>query len=343
MPRRLLVLLLVGWLSLSACLPAPTPPVLKIGLVAPFEGRYRSVGYDAVYAARLAVREINAAGGVGGYALALVAFDDGGTVEGAEAAARALLVDEAVVAVLGHYRPLSSAAAQPLYGEGGLPFLSIGALLPTAAGTWQLMPSPTAFAEALVEATGKEGMVALWAEGDTPLRRAVASRLAEAGLGPARETEARGIISLLPPVQTGERLVAVRLPAVGTTSLLADDFAAVAGKAAQGTVIITPYPLPRDVAGTERWREAYVGIGPHVPEPGPYALPTYEAVYLVAAAIESAARQGEVDRASVAAALPAVVREGYLGRIAWDVDGRWCAPRLYRYRWMASGPRLDLP
>ena len=49
-------------LSLSAC--ASTQPVIKIGLVAPFEGRFRAIGYEAVYAARLAIREINARGGV---------------------------------------------------------------------------------------------------------------------------------------------------------------------------------------------------------------------------------------------------------------------------------------
>ena len=59
---------------LSGC--ASVKPVVKIGLVAPFEGRARAVGYDAIYAARLAVREANAAGGIGGYRLAVVALDD---------------------------------------------------------------------------------------------------------------------------------------------------------------------------------------------------------------------------------------------------------------------------
>jgi len=44
---------------LTAC-SASTQPVVKIGLVAPFEGRYRPIGYEAIYAARLAIREINA-------------------------------------------------------------------------------------------------------------------------------------------------------------------------------------------------------------------------------------------------------------------------------------------
>ncbi|MCJ7548609.1 MAG: ABC transporter substrate-binding protein, partial [Anaerolineae bacterium] len=59
-------------------LPKPLPGIVKVGLVAPFEGSYRHVGYDAVYAARLAVREINAAGGIAGRQLELVAYDDRG-------------------------------------------------------------------------------------------------------------------------------------------------------------------------------------------------------------------------------------------------------------------------
>ena len=64
-------------LFLSAC-SASTQPVVKIGLVAPFEGRYRPIGYEAIYAARLAIREINARGGINGHRIELVALDDRG-------------------------------------------------------------------------------------------------------------------------------------------------------------------------------------------------------------------------------------------------------------------------
>jgi ABC-type branched-subunit amino acid transport system substrate-binding protein len=77
---------------LTACVPA-LPRVIKIGLAAPFEGRYRSIGYDAIYAARLAVREINAAGGVNGWQLELVAYDDRADLEMSRAAARNLLTE----------------------------------------------------------------------------------------------------------------------------------------------------------------------------------------------------------------------------------------------------------
>jgi len=110
-------------LILSAC--ASTQPVIKIGLVAPFEGRYRAIGYEAIYAARLAIREINAHGGVNGYRIELVALDDRGEVERATEAARQLIIDPQVVVVIGHYRPTTTAAALSAYCADSLPVVAI--------------------------------------------------------------------------------------------------------------------------------------------------------------------------------------------------------------------------
>ncbi|MBP8000931.1 MAG: ABC transporter substrate-binding protein [Chloroflexi bacterium] len=108
----------------TAC--ASTPPVVKIGLVAPFEGRDRSLGYDVIYSARLAVREMNEAGGIEGTYVALVALDDGGDVALAEATAQSLVLDPAVVVVLGHWLPETTAAAAPLYASADLPLIVPG-------------------------------------------------------------------------------------------------------------------------------------------------------------------------------------------------------------------------
>jgi ABC-type branched-subunit amino acid transport system substrate-binding protein len=124
--------LIAGWgavllgllASLGGC--ASVDPVVKIGLVAPFEGRFRPIGYDVIYSARLAVREINAAGGINGQRVALVALDDGGDPQLAYDAARTLAIDPNVVAVLGHWLPENTAAALPVYTEAGLTLLPMG-------------------------------------------------------------------------------------------------------------------------------------------------------------------------------------------------------------------------
>jgi ABC-type branched-subunit amino acid transport system substrate-binding protein len=118
-----LFLVVVLSLCLSACV--ATQPVIKIGLVAPFEGRFRAIGYEAVYAARLAIREINARGGVRGYRIELVALDDRGEAGRASEAAQQLIIDPQVVAVIGHYRPATSAAALTVYCASRVPVVAI--------------------------------------------------------------------------------------------------------------------------------------------------------------------------------------------------------------------------
>ena len=120
--RTLLFLLVLG--IISGC--HSVAPVVKVGLVAPFEGRHRDVGYDVLYSARLAVREINAAGGIDGTRVALVALDDGGNLEYARATADSLLIDPNVVAVVGHWLPETTKTAAPIYTQGSLAFLPGG-------------------------------------------------------------------------------------------------------------------------------------------------------------------------------------------------------------------------
>ncbi len=110
--------------SLIACRPAP--PVVKIGLVGPFEGQHRAIGYDAIYSARLAVRQINEMGGIGDYRLALVALDDSGDPELAAQTAASLAADPNVIAVVGHWLPETTAAGRSIYQTADLAFIAAG-------------------------------------------------------------------------------------------------------------------------------------------------------------------------------------------------------------------------
>jgi hypothetical protein len=71
---------------LSGCI-AQTQPVVKIALLAPFEGRYRDIGYQALYAARLALAESNTPH------VHLLAIDDGGSIATAKDRAQAIQND----------------------------------------------------------------------------------------------------------------------------------------------------------------------------------------------------------------------------------------------------------
>lgn len=119
-------------LLLAACCGlGSTKPTVKIGLSAPFEGLYRELGYEALYAVRLAVRERNAEGGVGQcYLVELVALNDLNEAETAVEQARKMAVDPAVLAVLGGLSA-ETARAAPEYERLGLVFLT-----PSAGMNW---------------------------------------------------------------------------------------------------------------------------------------------------------------------------------------------------------------
>ena len=110
---------------LAACsFPGSVKPTVKVGLSAPFEGLHRDLGYEVLYAVRLAVRQRNAMGGVGErYLVEFVALNDFGEAEAAVEQARKMAVDPGVLGVLGGLSPEAARAAAPEYARQGLAFL----------------------------------------------------------------------------------------------------------------------------------------------------------------------------------------------------------------------------
>ncbi|MBN1811285.1 MAG: ABC transporter substrate-binding protein [Anaerolineae bacterium] len=297
-------------LLVSCRFPGTVRPTVKIGLVAPFEGRYRYVGYDVIYAARLAVREANAAGGVDGYGVELVAYDDGADPAMAVEQARKLVVDPEVVVAVGHFRAETTAAAADAYAEAGIPLVSPGLVAPYA----------DALADELLrylEEMDLDSAALVTAGG--PLALALQR---DARVGPVVSPEdtdwlkqvlaSDTIICDAGPVTAGEVARALRDAGwggvfLGGPELAAADFAAVAGEAAEGARFVTPWPFPTDVPGSADFVASYQGMGPHVEPPGPLALPAYEAAQQVLAALErDIAAHGTPTREGLAATLAEV-------------------------------------
>jgi len=101
---------------LTGCaFPGSTRPVIKIGLIAPFEGLQRASGYQRLYGVKLALREANRAGGVTGYNIELVALNDFADPAETASQARELALDPDVRAVIGNWEPAPAEAARPVY------------------------------------------------------------------------------------------------------------------------------------------------------------------------------------------------------------------------------------
>ncbi|HXF70014.1 MAG TPA: ABC transporter substrate-binding protein, partial [Thermoflexus sp.] len=110
MERKAWLFLVMMILELTACQPVS---IVYIGLVAPFEGRDRAVGYDAIFGARLAVRAWNASHPTGPKVM-LVALDDQGDPIRAQERARQMVAYPSLIAVIGHFRPETTWAAAPI-------------------------------------------------------------------------------------------------------------------------------------------------------------------------------------------------------------------------------------
>lgn len=109
---------LAGFMLLAGCAPRSFDVTGRVALLGPFEGRYQEVGYNALYAARLAATDASLT------QVELIVIDDGGTPESAADRARALARDPLVKAVLLIGFAATSAETQTALGD--VPALIIG-------------------------------------------------------------------------------------------------------------------------------------------------------------------------------------------------------------------------
>lgn len=97
---------------------------LKIALAGPITGENAAYGDVLTKGARLAVENINRAGGIDGAQLELVLGDDQMDPRQAPLVAQRLAQDESVLAVIGHFASTNTLAAMPIYNRVGVPVLS---------------------------------------------------------------------------------------------------------------------------------------------------------------------------------------------------------------------------
>lgn len=321
---------------LASC--TSTRPTLKIGLIAPFEGVHRTLGYEVLGAVRLAVQQQNAAGGVAGYGIELAALNDDGVPATAARQVAALAADPGVVAIIGPWQMETAQAAAPALQAAGLAAI-IPAPLPDAdlalaPNAYRLFAGDDALAQALLTAipTGARletrGAAVAWS-----------SRLTI--LLPTPDPAATTVIVLTGDAEDVARQLTIS-PCVGTMTLcLAGPSAgeplvtARTGDAANGLLWVTSLTRPACDGQAADFCQAYqTATGA---APGAYAALAYDAAAVLFAAIEASAQPQRVD---VLATLGSIVRQGVSGIIRFSAQRSWeAAPaRLYR-----GGDLLEFP
>ena len=293
-------------MTLAAC-GAPRPTI-KIALVAPFEGRFREVGYDAFPAMRLALRQQIQAGGIGNYEVTFVAYNDNADPAFAERVAHNVVLDEHVMAVIGNLRADTTRAAQPVYSASGLALVApdIPAdQLPAGPLVFRLGPSTTALRSKLSESTCANAKDDVHLTGEQAYRGDVNALSAQT-------------LALLPGFQS---------PAAA--SLL--------GQSINGLCFAAASPYPRDLPSATHTLSAFADVSGGFAA-GPRSISTYDATRLILAAIRAdISAHGAPTREGVSEALRHLSYDGLLGQITFDSSNTWSAAPVWVYQYDASG------
>jgi branched-chain amino acid transport system substrate-binding protein len=333
---------------------APAADVIKIGHVAPLTGGIAHLGKDNENGARLAIEEINAAGGlkVGDktYKLDLVAEDDkADPKEGTLAAQK--IVDSGAVAVVGHLNSGTTIPASKIYSDANMAQISPSATNPK----YTEQGFKTAFR--VVANDNQQGAVLANYAADTLKAKTIA-------ILDDRTAYGQGLADVVERVakQKGIKVVAREF-----TNDKATDFNAILTKvrATKPDVVMyggmdaTAGPMAKQMSQLGMKSTFLAGDGVcspefiklagdasgmlHCSQAGEaveklakgtefvdkykkrfntdvqiYSPYSYDAVYVLAEAMK---RAGKVDRASIAAAVPATNYNGVTGNVAFDDKG----------------------
>lgn len=341
---RLLLCLIVAVMLTPACaFPRSTPPTLKIGMIAPFEGLYRPQGYAALYAVKLAIRERNRAGGVVGYGIELVALNDDGEPTAAALQARKLAVDADVVGVVGPLtRATAEAAAGPL-AEAGLAWVAPASVpdhvVRDQANAFRLFAADADLASALVGWAARQG--------SADLLLAIPEMGSFSAALNAAATAARIPVTTTVPVEGQAAVLLLGGDAAEAATILQGAQAFLKGGSigggpeAAGEAFwqrMRPFGVEMVWATSLRPRvwpsslaQGYAELAGS--ELGPAAALAYDATQVLLDAVaQDIVAHGKPGRAGVAAALARVERDGLNGLIAFDAAGSWRGAPVELYR-----------
>ena len=333
---------------------APAPAVVKIGHVAPLTGGIAHLGKDNENGARMAVDEINAAGGVdaGGtkVKLELVAEDDkADPKEGTLAAQK--LVDAGVVAVVGHLNSGTSIPASKIYSDASITQISPSATNPRyteqgfkttfrvvandnqqgavlanfaatemKAKTIAIIDDRTAYGQGLadvVERVAKEKNLKVVAREFTNDKATDFNAiLTKVRAAKPDVVMYGGMDATAGPMAKQMKQLGIKAPLLAGDGVCSPEFIKLAGDAAGVlTCSMAGEAVEKLAKGADFTAKYKAKFNQDVQVYSPYS---YDAVYVIADAIK---RAGKADRAAITAAMPATNYPGVTGTIAFDEKG----------------------
>jgi branched-chain amino acid transport system substrate-binding protein len=333
---------------------APAETVVKLGHVAPLTGGIAHLGKDNENGAKMAVDEINAAGGlkVGDktYKLELVAEDDkADPKEGTIAAQK--IVDSGAVAVVGHLNSGTSIPASKIYSDVSVTQISPSATNPKLtdqgfkttfrvvandnqqgsvlanyaitemkAKTIAIIDDRTAYGQGLadvVERVAKEKGVKVVAREFTNDKASDFSAI----LTKVRSAKPDvvmygGMDATAGPMAKQMKQLGIKAPMLAGDGVCSPEFIKLAGDASGILTCSMAGEAVEKLARGEEFKSKYKAkFNTDVQIYSPYS---YDAVYVIADAIK---RAGKAERAAITAVMPATNYSGVTGTISFDEKG----------------------
>nr|WP_233451433.1 branched-chain amino acid ABC transporter substrate-binding protein [Paraburkholderia caribensis] len=332
---------------------AHSQTVIRIGSVAPLTGGMAHVGKDNENGARLAIEEINAKGlAIGGQrvTLELDAQDDAGDPRLATQVAQKL-VDDKVVAVVGHLNSGTTIPASKIYSDAGIVQISPSATNPTYTQqgfktTYRMVGTDAQQGPALARYSASQLKVKTIAivDDSTAYGQGLADQFQKAAedLGIKvlshdatndKAVDFRAILTKIKaenpdavmvggmdptggPFARQARQLGVRAKILGGDGMCTEKLSSLAGEAAENVVCSEAgKALERMPTGAEFSTKYQKRFGEPIQIYAPFA---YDAVYIV---VDAMRRADSVDPGKVLAAMPQTNFAGVTGQTTFDSHG----------------------
>jgi len=338
-----------GALALALAGPAAAESI-KIGFHAPLTGFAAADGKSAVEGAKLAVKQINDKGGVGGKTLELVIYDDQASPKNAVPIANKLIgSDKVKLAISGSYSGATRAAAG-VFQNAKIPYISAYAVHPsiTRAGNYVFRTSfvgevqGRAGAKLVGDVLKKKRVVLITLKNDfgRSLARGFKEKAKAFGITIVNEYEysikdrqfgpivakvkadkpeaiyATGYFFTAGPLVRQLRAGGVDATVIGQEGYDSQKFIEIGGKAAEGVIITTSLDRDSKRAVTRGFIDAFEKAAGYKADM--VAATTHTAIYVAAEALRKA---GKVEPAAIRDAIATTKVEASTGTISFNALG----------------------
>ncbi len=329
---------------------------LKIGMVNPLSGDNALYGLSQENGVRLAIDEINAAGGVNGAQIVLETYDDQGDPQTAASGAQKFADDDSILMITGSSLTSNTLAMVPIFDDAEIVDMVCSSSSPSLTGCSEyffrmavqdaqvgpqmckaildkeytqismLYPNNDfgkSLSASIEEYAGENGGTIVSAYEYNPADQDFTAILTNLKADAPEAVALCGTVTDTSLIIKQMAQLGIEAYKIGHTSLYNSSTFEIAGDAMEGvgcvSVYISSNPDEKVQEFVARYQEKYDAI------PDSFAALAYDMTYTFAAAAESAmeANDGEVDRESLKDALVDVEYEGITGTVNFNDNHDW--------------------